>query len=102
VDGTHIGGELDLNGVGTGASDDLVGTKILLGELFRRSTGLNELSKEEYFGSDRKLGSRHTVAICRDLVTLLSFSNRFLDLSMEFIEIRDKFAGPVGSDFQLW
>ena len=39
------------------------------------------------------------VTIRGDLVALLSFSNRFLDLSVKFVEIRYKLAGPVGSDF---
>ena len=99
VDGTHILGELDLDGVGTGASDDLVRAKILLGKLLRRSPSLYELSEEEDFGSDRKLRGRHAVTIRGNLVTLLSFSDRFLDLSVKFVEIRYKLAGPVGSDF---
>ena len=33
VDGTHILGKLDLDGVGTGASDDLVRAKVLFGKL---------------------------------------------------------------------
>ena len=101
VNGSHILGKLDLDGVGAGASDDLVRTKILLRELLRRSPSLYELSEEEDFGSDRKLRGRHAVAVRRNLITLLSFSNRFLDLSMKFIEIRNKLAGPVGSDFLI-
>jgi len=98
VDGAHIGRELDPDGVGTGASDDLVRAKVLLGELLRRSTSLNKLSKKEDFGSDRKLWGRHPVTIRRDLVTLLSFGDRFLDLGVELVEIGDKLSGPVGSD----
>ena len=55
VDGSHILGELDLDGVGTGASDDLVRAKVLFGKLLRRSSSLYELGEEEDFGSDRKL-----------------------------------------------
>ena len=91
-------GKLDLDGVGTGVSDDLVRTKILLRELLQRSLSLYELSEEEDLGSDWKLRGRHTVAIRGNLITLLSFSNQFLDLSMKFVEIGDKLAGPVGSD----
>ena len=83
VDGAHIGRELDPDGVGTGASDDLVRAKVLLRELLRRSTSLNKLSKKEDFGSDRKLWGRHPVTIRRDLVTLLSFGDRFLDLGVD-------------------
>jgi len=101
VDGTHVFGELDLDGVGTRASDDLVGTKVFLGELLGRSSSFNKLGEEEYFGSDRKLRRRYAVAIRRNLITLLGFSNRVLDLSMKFIEIRNKLAGPVGTDFLI-
>ena len=98
VNGSHILGKLDLDGVGAGASDDLVRAKVLLGKLLQRSPSLYELSEEEDFGSDWKLRGRHTVAIRRNLITLLSFSNRFLDLSMKFVEVGYKLAGPVGSD----
>ena len=63
VDGTHILGKLDLDGVGTGASDDLVRAKVLFGKLLQRSSSLYELGEEEDFGSDRKLRGRHAVAI---------------------------------------
>ena len=99
VDGTHILGKLDLDGVGAGVSDDLVRAKVLLGKLLRRSPSLYELSEEEDFGSDRKLRGRHAVAIRGNLITLLSFSNRFLDLSVKFVEVGYKLVGPVGSDF---
>ena len=98
VDGLHILGKLDLDGVGAGVSDDLVRTKVLLGKLLQRSSSLYELSEEEDFGSDRKLRCRHAVMIRRNLVTLLSFSNRFLDLSVKFVEVGNKLAGLVGSN----
>ena len=74
VDGSHILGKLDLDGVGAGASDDLVRAKVLLGKLLRRSSSLYEFSEEEDFGSDRKLRCRHAVTIRGNLVALLSFT----------------------------
>ena len=59
VDGSHVLGKLDLDGVGAGASDNLVRAKVLLRELLRGSPSLYELSEEEDFGSDRKLRGRH-------------------------------------------
>ena len=41
---------------------------------------------------------RIVVTSSGNLITLLSFSNRFLDLGVKFVEIRNKLAGPVGSD----
>ena len=99
MDTAHIGRELEGYGMGAGASDDFVGTEILLRKFLRRSAGFDELCEEENFGSDRKLRSRNPLAVCGNLVTFLSFSNRVLDLRMKNIEVGDKLAGPVGSDF---
>ena len=98
VDAAHVGRELESDGVGARVSYNLVETKVFFGELFRRVCGLDKLHEEESFGSDRKLGGRYVLSICSDLVTFLSFSDRFLDLGMKFIEVGDKLAGPVGGD----
>jgi hypothetical protein len=99
MDTAHIGRELESNGVGAGASDDFVGTEILLRKFLQRSAGFDELCEEEYLGSNQELRSWNPLAVCRNLVTFLSFHNRVLDLCMENIEVGDKLMGPVGSDF---
>lgn len=87
VDAAHVRRELEGNGVGTGASDYLVGTKVLLRKLLRRLSGLNELGKKERFGSDREVRRRHAMAIRRGLIAFLSFGDGNLKLSVKFIEI---------------
>ena len=78
----HAGRQLEGDGVGTRAFDDLERSKVFLGELLGRTMSLYKFRKKISFGSDRKLRSRNALTICRDLITFLGVCNRILDLGM--------------------
>ena len=87
VDGSEGIGESEGEGVGASLSDDIIGAKVLFGELFQGTSSSEVFGFDEDLVTDFEVWCWRLAFVSGDLVLFLSVRDCQLELLVKFVEV---------------